>query len=235
MRKDRIRALRDLAIAAVLIFLSWIAVGAPLPLASMKMHREERQDLVERSEIVWRYDSRDYLGTDAYFKGADTLVGLTPTEVHVYVRTLTVWPRDPDGPTLVILPLELPYSALAGREQAPALLSVDAPAEAESARLTLTLDLTYRTYLDGQETVYDLPPEQYEAEGVRDGSLFFFQLTRHYSSDQSPQHDAEDGAFYDLSRFQSTPGCLDPSGLFSYTVEFFDGDGALISSSTDPS
>lgn len=239
--RNRFKALRNLAAAAVLLAVLWLLSGAPLPTQQLRLRRAERQNILDYAHIVWRYDSRGYTGYDTYFKGADTLVGLTPTAVHVYARELTVWPRDPGTPVLVCLPAELPYGE--GRiengnlEQAPALLAFDAPAGAASARLTLSLNIEYRITLieNDQSTIRKY--EEYVSEGVRDGEAFLFQLTRHYSQTWDPQNEvllrssdfhAENDAFYSLPRSSGPIGRLN----VPYTLEFFDGSGELIGSWT---
>lgn len=229
-RKNRTRALRNGAIGLAVLFAVWLVLGAPLPTAQLRLRRAERQCLCDYSQVVWRYDSRDYLGRDVNLRGLDTLVGLTPTEVHVYARELLVWPRDPAGPTLVVLPAELPYDTQDGQEQAPAFLSVDLPDGAESARLTLALT---REYSPGQTAARSALSETYEMDGVREGDLFRFQLIRRYpyhpygqgTEEELCLYQAENDAFYELFRFAGKVKGLD-AALF---LEFFDGDGAPIS------
>lgn len=202
-QKNRNRALRNLAIAAVLFFVLWTSVDAPLPLASMRMHREERRCLAERSQIVWH--------------NKNTWVGLTPTAVHTYVWTLDVWARNPDGPTLVPLQSYLDYTAGVGGVWG--LLAVDPPDGAESARLTVTLSES----VFGIESGYS---EEYQTEGVREGEFFLFRLDPHHADVEDPL------CWTEMSLFEKLPDNFDDRGYFAspYTLEFFNGDGVLIGS-----
>lgn len=230
-RRNRNRALRNTAIGLAILFIVWLVLGAPLPTAQLRLRRAERQALTGRSQVVWRYDSRNYLGVDVNLRGLDTLVGLTPTEVHVYARELLVWPREAEGPTLVVLPAELPYyGAPDEQDQAPALLAIDPPAGTAAARLTLSLT---REYSPSQTPTRSALSETYEMDGVREGDLFLFQLTRHYpyhpygqgTEEEHSRYMAENDTLYELFRFAGKVKGLDAA----LVLEFFDADGAPLS------
>lgn len=203
-RKNRFRALRNLTITAVLLFAVWLTTGAPIPhqLRAANMHREERRGLLPRSEVVWRSQFDD--------NRVDTLVGVTPTAVHTYIWNVEAWARSPDGPTLVWLPGYLDYE-----ERTSSLLAVDPPAGAESARLTVTLEIKY-----GGEWY----SEEYREEGVRDGECFLFVLTCHHLETADPLTEPE---YVALTWWKNK--CHE-EGYFAtpYTLEFFDGEGNLI-------
>lgn len=236
-RKNRNRALRNTAIALAVLFVVWLVLGAPLPTAQLRLRRAERQCLRDYSQVVWRYDSRNYLGQDVNLRGLDTLVGLTPTEVHVYARELNVCPRDPNRPTLMVLPAELPYDTGDGQEQAPAFLAVDPPAGTASARLTVYLEMKYvgGSFEDGEPIIRKYKSEKYVMDGERNGETFLFRLTRHQAyfggawedGESMYRYVAEDDAFYSLRRL---PNGEVPIGYFSVAsqMEFFDRDGTLI-------
>lgn len=219
--QNRNRALRNLAIAAALCFATWLLLGAPLPTQTLRMHRAERQNLVERSQIVWRYHRWGDLNDSGYFsEGTYTLVGVTPVTVYTYMWRLEAWARNPDGPTLVGLPMYLDWPGGVGGTRG--LLAVDPPAGAESARLTLTLEIEY-----GFETDRMWYSEEYQEEAVRDGECFFFTLTRHHPDNvEDPLWGPEHALF---SGWESK---YDGEGYFAapYTLEFFDRDGVLIGS-----
>lgn len=211
-RKNRFRALRNLIVAAVLLLATWLISGAPLPTRTMRMHREERECLLPRSEIVWRTHFDDNRN--------DTLVGVTPTAVHTYRWGVEVWTRDPDRPTLVPLP-----SYGVGRTYG--LLAVDPPAGAESARLTVTLETQYYVEDNVEGALYS---EEYQEESVRDGACFFFQLTEHHpNKEEDPLWGAEYTLLYGWER-NYLESNYDEERYFAapYTLEFFDGEGKLI-------
>lgn len=199
-RKNRFRALRNLIVAAVLLLATWLISGAPLPTTTMRMHREERLNLAEQSQIVWRHE--------------DMRVGLTPTSVHTYNWRLEVWARDPDGPTLVPLPSYLSYTAGVGGTYG--LLAVDPPAGAMVAHLTVTMESPY--YVEGGHS------EEYQAWGARDGECFLFRLIGHHMDPFDSLNRWEFGTFLNHALIP------DAEGYFTmlYTLEFFDGDGNLI-------
>lgn len=209
-RKNRFRALRNLTVAAVLLFAVWLMNGAPIPhqLGAANMHREERRCLLPRSEIVWRSHFDD--------DRVDTLVGVTPTLIYTYRWGVEVWDRNPDGPTLVVLPSYVSYTAGVGGTYG--LLAVDPPVGAESARLTVTLQYRYDDIEGG------LYSEEYQEESVRDGACFPFPLTWHHPDHEDPLWAAE------YSMFSMGLGIYADGGSFiaPYTLEFFDKDRNLI-------
>ena len=96
---------------------------------------------------------------------------------------------------------------------------MDPPAGAESARLTLTLEIEYGP--TGEPTLYS---EEYREEGVRDGECFFFTLTRHHPYQEDPLWRPEHALFAGWESKYDDRGYFDAP----YTLEFFDGDGELI-------
>lgn len=209
-RKNRFRALLNLTVAAALLFAVWLMNGAPIPqqLRAANMRREERENLLPRSEIVWRHRTTGW--------DSDILVGVTPTAVYTYCWGVKVWTRDPDGPTLVVLPSHVSYTAGVGGTYG--LLAVDPPSGAESARLTVMLEYQYDN-IEGA-----LYSEEYREESVRDGACFLFPLTWHH-------RDLEDSLYKPESvMFSIGLGTYADRGYFTapYTLEFFDGAGNLI-------
>ena len=143
-RKHQKRVLINLLAIAVLALFLWVYHEYPLPTQEMEFHRTERQVLMEESQVVWVYEGQT-------FSDPDILVGVSPRWVHTYGEpTLpgtneALWPRTVTEPSLLILPDHLEYypegGPLFARREAPALLAVDPPAEAESARLTIDLSV----------------------------------------------------------------------------------------------
>lgn len=200
-RKHLLRTARNLLITAFLGALMWMASGYPLSM-EMDFRRTERQNLATPSEIVWTYR-----GTRS--GDQDLLVGLSDTTVHIwhpngYIR---FWARQGGG-TLVPLPAETRYQDRANSYLAPALLVPDPPAEAASARLTITLHNNDWS-------------EDYVVEGQRQGQAFFFQLKMLHNNDS---HSLDELNAFTWISFSSADHLLYPS-----MVEFFDTDGKLLS------
>ena len=170
-QRHRRRCLRNLLITVLLALVIWYAKGCPLPTQEMELHRRERQRLVPESTVVWSYQGRQ--GNDR-----DMLVGVSPDYVHAYAENykLTLWPRSGDTATLAVLPDRTRYQDKTGSYLDPALVAVDPPPQAESARLFL--DFTER-YADSAAGELSVAPT-YTLEGERQEGVFFFQLQHQY-------------------------------------------------------
>lgn len=217
-RKYQLRTLRNLTVTALLLALLWWTVDCPLPTAEMELHRAERQRMMEESTVVFRCESEGELIDPTM------LVGVTEDSVHTSSHThfLNIWPREPEGPTLVILPSELRYSGLSISPLTIGLVAVDPPSRAQSARLTLTLAVS------GEEMDYIM-------EAQRQEQVFFFQLESRYpnvtassGSAAVQAAEAEKDAFSDLFHWTGATRPMPP-----YTLEFFGADGELIQTSTN--
>lgn len=160
-RRHRLRGVRNLLAAAVLLAFLWWVRGCPLPTREMELHRYERQNLIDQSAVVFACES----GGERMIPGRDPvmLVGVSAHTVQTYSRThpFNIWPKNEDSATLVVLPSELEYDPLV-----VGLVAVDPPARAERARLTIDMA---RYTSGGAETVFTL-------EGKREGAVFLFRL-----------------------------------------------------------
>ena len=215
-RKHQRRVLINLLLIAALALFLWIEDGCPLPTQEMELHRRERQRLVPESTVVWSYQGR--LHNDR-----DMLVGVSPDYVHAYAENyrLTLWPRNGDTATLVVLPDRTRYTVQGGSYLGPALLAVDPPALAESAQLALTI-----SYTDSLGNVM-LENVVYQMEGEKQGGCFYFQLKLKRDGNNS-----EEGALWFLVNSFTYP----PENLsrYPYTLTFFDGDGYLLETVSAP-
>ena len=220
-QRHRRRCLRNLLITVLLALVIWYAGGCPLPTQEMELQRRERQRLLPESTVVWSYQGRQ--GNDR-----DMLVGVSPDYVHAYAENykLTLWPRSGDTATLAVLPDRTRYQDKTGSYLDPALVAVDPPPQAESARLFL--DFTER-YADSAAGELSVAPT-YTLEGERQEGVFFFQLQHQYrylggedptEAEQLLREREEDiMAFLELE---------EPRWLsFSYTLTFYDGGGHLL-------
>lgn len=156
-RSHRFRAIRNLLLTALVLTVLWWYWRCPLPTPEMELHRGERQNLLDRSAIVFSCESEgERISGDRMM-----LVGVSKHTVQTRSRThpFNVWPRNPDGATLVVLPSELRYrpTMIAG------LVAAEPPARAVRAKLTL--DMT--AYEQGGV---------YMVEGERDGEVFLFRV-----------------------------------------------------------
>lgn len=209
-RKHRLRALRNGLLCVLLLAFLWQVKGCPLPTAEMEFRRRERQHLADESEIVLRCESEaeGWLGEPAM------LVGVADRTVHTTSRThrFNVWPKNPDGPTLVVLPSELALR--------PALVvglaAVEPPEQAETALLTLTLPL---------EAAYGEEDVRHVLTGRREGEAFLFRLQPQYD-DATSRGRAEFAEVMSLTH--RTAGGLPP-----YELAFFDSGGGYIASYTN--
>lgn len=213
-KKHRIRTLRNTVIILLLAAAIWATEGYDLPTMEMEMHRSERQHMIEESRVIWEYKGKQY-------RDRDMLVGLGPQYVTTYHESYAAdfWPRAVEEPTLVLLPESTRYSP-DGKGHSyldPAFLAVDAPARAQSARLSILLD-------------YDNWAEVYAMAGERQGAVWFFQLEQRYRNlpedatwEEKRCGDMEESAF-SLISFAGPEYFGIPC-----TLEFFDKGGALIS------
>ena len=229
-RKHQRRVLINLLAIAVLAMFLWVHDGCPLPTLEMELHRTERRMLAEESRVVWTYDGRQT-------NQLDRLVGVSPEWVHVgYECYLPLfWPRTVTEPTLVLLPDFISYTTEDGEGPyaTPTFLAVDPPAGAESVQLTL--DLSHLFQIKG----YNSLVEPYVLQGEKQGEAFSFYLLRHYTgisnTEKAPElwlrQDAEGNVFKYLMDFLSWNCDLSDC---PYTLEFFDGGGALIGTYDNP-
>lgn len=130
-RKRRFRAFRNLLIAVLFLAAAWWSMGSPMPTRTMELHRSEEVYLIDRSTIVFSCESEG----ERMLGDPVMLVALSKRTIQTYSDThpFNVWPRNPEGATLVALPSELEYepALVAG------LVAVDPPALAETAQLTI--------------------------------------------------------------------------------------------------
>ena len=227
-QRHRRRFLRNMLIAALLALVIWCAGGCPLPTQEMELHRRERQRLVPESTVVWSYQGRQ--GNDR-----DMLVGVSPDYVHAYAENyrLTLWPRSGDTATLVVLPDRTRYQDKASSYLDPALVAVDPPPQAESARLFLDFTERYADPAAGEPSV----APTYTLEGERQEGVFFFQLKHQYRHLDMQEDATEEEQI--LSRTEDTMlAFLDMDGpdrlSFSYILTFYDSDGQLLETVTSP-
>ena len=132
-RRHRLRAARNLIAAGVLLVFFWWCCSCPLPTREMELHRCEREYLIDQSSVVLAVESEE----EGRLGDPVMLVGVSKRTVQTSSRThrFNVWPRNPDGATLVVLPSELQYrpTMIVG------LVAVEPPALAERAQLTMDM------------------------------------------------------------------------------------------------
>lgn len=227
-QRHRRRFLRNILITVLLALVIWYAGGCPLPTQEMELHRRERQRLVPESTVVWSYQGRQ--GNDR-----DMLVGLSPDYVHAYAENyrLILWPRSRDTATLVVLPDRTRYQDKANSYLDPALIAVDPPPQADSARLFLDFG-SEEVYIDSDKVPVTLT---YSLEGERQEGVFFFQLKHQYRHLDMQEDATEEEQI--LSRTEDTMlAFLDMDGpdrlSFSYILTFYDSDGQLLEAVTSP-
>lgn len=227
-QRHRRRFLRNLLITVLLALVIWCAKGCPLPTQEMELHRMERKRLAPESTVVWSYQGRQ--GNDR-----DMLVGVSPDYVHAYAEDykLVLWPRDGDAATLVVLPDRTRYQDKASSYLDPAMVAVDPPPQAESARLYLDFG-SEEVYIDDDKVPVTLT---YTLEGERQEGVFFFQLKHQYRHLTMQEDETEEQQL--LSRTEDTVlAFLDmdsPDQLsFSYILTFYDGDGDLLETVASP-
>lgn len=227
-QRHRRRFLRNLLITLLLALVIWYAKGCPLPTQEMELHRMERKRLAPESTVVWSYQGKR--------RGdRDMLVGLSPDYVHAYAENyrLTLWPRGGDTATLVVLPDRTRYQDKASSYLDPALVAVDPPPQAESARLFLDFG-SEEVYIDDDKVPVTL---NYTLEGERQEGVFFFQLQHQYRHLDMQEDAAEEEQL--LSRTEDTIlTFLDLDGpdrlSFSYILTFYDSGGNPLETVTSP-
>ena len=220
-RKHQRRVLINLLLIAALALFLWMEDGCPLPTQEMELHRRERQRLLPESTVVWSYQGRLY-------NDRDMLVGVSPDYVHAYAENykLTLWPRSGDTATLVVLPDRTRYQDKASSYLDPALVAVDPPPQAESARLFLDFTERYADPAAGEPSV----APTYTLEGERQEGVFFFQLQHQYrylgGEDPTEEEQLLREREEDIMAFLELE---EPRWLsFSYTLTFYDGGGHLL-------
>ena len=220
-QRHRRRFFRNILITVLLALVIWYAKGCPLPTQEMELHHRERQRLLPESTVVWSYQGRQ--GNDR-----DMLVGVSPGYVHAYAENyrLTLWPRNGDTATLVVLPDRTRYQDKASSYLDPALVAVDPPPQAESARLFLDFTERYADPAAGEPSV----APTYTLEGERQEGVFFFQLQHQYrylgGEDPTEEEQLLREREEDIMAFLELE---EPRWLsFSYTLTFYDGGGHLL-------
>lgn len=155
-RKHRFRAIQNLLAAVLLLLLPWRALGSPLPTREMEMHRAERECLIDPSTVVFTCESQPEreLGDPVMLVGVSRYTVQTSSRTHRF----NVWPQNPEGATLVVLPSELEYKP----EMVVGLVAVEPPAPAETARLTIDLS-------EGEGPAHTV-------SGEKSGAVFLFRL-----------------------------------------------------------
>lgn len=156
-RKHRLRAARNLLAAVVLLVFFWWCCGCPLSDQEAEFHRREREHLIDPSTVVLTVESEE----EGRLGDPVMLVGVSRCTVQTRSRThgFNVWPKNPDGATLVVLPSYLQSRPM----MTMGLVAVEPPSRAVRAKLMV--DMT--AYEQG--TVYT-------AEGEREGAIFLFLL-----------------------------------------------------------
>jgi len=215
-----LRCLRNFLLAVVVALLLWIAKNYPLP-PEMDLHRMERQQLLERSEVVLTLPGTR---TGDY----DLLLGVTDRYIHSAATRkgngeLVVWDRNPDGPTLVTLAEGVSYSDRgAAIYRYPVLAAVDPPMRTVYARLELVLDY------DG--IVNDTPLQHrdtYVLESEWHGDVLLFYLLPHQDNGVAPVEVVERNWLQGLASWRNSQWELPP-----YTLNFYDGDGWILETLT---
>ena len=203
-RRHRLRAVRNLIAAALLLAVFWWLYGCPLPTREMEFRRDERQHLTGRSDIIFTCESEG----EAISGDPMMLVGVAERTVNTRSHThpFNIWPKNPAGATLVVLPSELECK----NRMVVGLAAVEPPASAE--RALLTIYWPFDIWFDGEEVVVT-------AEGERKGEVFLFWMET-----------TEDVPYNKILRLSRTTRVSD---LPPYTLEFFSGDGALLEAVTN--
>ncbi len=203
-RRHRLRAVRNLIAAVFLLAVFWWLYGCPLPTREMEFRRDERQHLTGRSDIIFTCESEG----EAISGDPMMLVGVAERTVNTRSHThpFNIWPKNPAGATLVVLPSELECK----NRMVVGLAAVEPPASAE--RALLTIYWPFDIWFDGERVVVT-------AEGERKGEVFLFRM-----------EETEDVPYNKILRLSRTTRVSD---LPPYTLEFFSGDGALLEAVTN--
>ena len=212
-QKHQKRVLINLLVIAVLALFLWVYHEYPLPTQEMEFHRTERQRLAEESQVIWEDEGRA-------LSNRIIVAGTTASQVHTYgsvYNEMIIWPKAKKEPTLVVLPdLLMDRTQHGDRELCPAFLAVDPPARAENATLTISI-----SYSDSLGNVI-LENAVFQMEGEKQNGFFFFQL-------EAESSDEIGGLWFVVST--ASPDKLRD---YPYTLEFFDGSGALLATYTNP-
>ena len=138
----------------------------------------------------------------------------------------------------VVLPDRTRYQDKASSYLDPALVAVDPPPQAESARLFLDFSLRYAGTTEDADpaALTRVPAPTYTLEGERQEGVFFFQLQRQYShlGGENPTEEEQllTGREDDIMAFLELE---EPRWLsFSYVLTFYDSDGDLLETVTSP-
>lgn len=203
-RRHRLRAVRNLIAAALLLAVFWWLYGCPLPTREMEFRRDERQHLTGRSDIIFTCESEG----EAISGDPMMLVGVAERTVNTRSHThpFNIWPKNPAGATLVVLPSELECK----NRMVVGLAAVEPPASAE--RALLTIYWPFDIWFDGERVVVT-------AEGERKGEVFLFRMET-----------TEDVPYNKILRLSRTTRVSD---LPPYALEFLSGDGALLETVTN--
>ena len=198
------RAVRNLIAAVFLLAVFWWLYGCPLPTREMEFRRDERQHLTGRSDIIFTCESEG----EAISGDPMMLVGVAERTVNTRSHThpFNIWPKNPAGATLVVLPSELECK----NRMVVGLAAVEPPASAE--RALLTIYWPFDIWFDGERVVVT-------AEGERKGEVFLFRM-----------EETEDVPYKRLRRLFHTTRA---SELPPYALEFLSGDGALLETVTN--
>ena len=205
------RLIRNAVLCLLMALALWIAMDCPLP-AEMAFRRAERQNLSERSEVVWK------AGNGGRFGEWAIVVGRTADMIYTYSGPYFYrFPRREGGGTLVSVPDGICSEDEAGSYYGPAFLVPDPPEGAESARLTVTMNVNNWR-------------EDYTVKAELSDGVLFFPLARRYhllpenpTPEETAQHNNEDAAFsvFDYSR-------PNRQKELPYTLTFFDGEGTAL-------
>lgn len=221
-KRNRRRAIRNLIHAFLLLTAAWYCCGSPLPSLKMELHRAERQNLLPESRVVWTYNAKTY-------GDRDMIVGISTDTIHTYGESqgFFIWPRSKDTATLVLLPEAVRYNIKAHSLLDCAFLALDPPAEAHTARLTLTVGADFDTSID------------YVMESTAENGLFFFQLERQYyayGGGLDGMEGFEEQFLFDLrhpATVMNGTAAQQFQKQYPYTLEFFDAEGKLIETVTN--
>ena len=218
------RLIGNTVLCLLLSLVLWTVTGCPLP-QSMALRRLERQMLLEPSTIVLETD-------DNQNHGDTLLLGVTEDYIHSFALrdgdgSLTLWERKGAEPTLVVLPRQAWYWTGEESAYAPKLAAVDVPQGAVSARLSMTL--TFEGGINNSPVNWE---RTYGMEGVREGSCFLFQLPYQGEPDGTTLDELAEQSWLRSSPYQLTRELRQDK--ISYTLEFFDADGQVILTQTNP-
>lgn len=184
-RRNRLRALRNLALAGALLLLVWWLYQCPLP-GRLEFRRWERQVLLPPSEILLELDRDQVMSAPCY-------VGVSGDRAVVYQGwNGEVYPLE-NGSGLVPLFFLITHDAWGQPVSAAGFAAVRPPEAAERAELTLANRLGAFT-----------------AEGWRQGPVFLFAIRPEPDEDGRVSMSSLDWA--DLERISYRLAFFDASG-----------------------